>query len=524
MNPFPSRTSPGFVRFICLIAGAALFVPCLPLTYGPAYASFRAETNSASKSLPNLDLARSGAPVAPQAVEPIPSHVPDVTNPPDTPDSATQAQAAAPSAPTGVAFDDVPLTHPYNPYIEIIKQRSVTVGCSASPPLYCTNDNVTREQMAAFIIRSLGEFNPPTPPTQRFLDVPPSNIFYNFIDRMAALGITLGCGGGNYCPSGYVTREQMVTFLERAVGRPSPPEPTQQRFTDVPISTSYPFDPFIESFVQHNESRGIMNIINRGAALGSLCGTGNGQTFCPTQLVTRAEMAPLLVMAFGWMDEYTAAARLDQRTRTGAPGEDLFSRNFNWSLPILGLKGRSGLDLGLGLSLNSLPWTKVSTNMIFDVDHGFPGPGFRLGFPVIQKKYPNPQIGPNAYAYLLMTPSGSRVELRETATQNIYESADSSYLKLQDNGTNMYLWTPDGTRMTYVLKNHEYQCTEIKDRNGNFITVAYDSRGHLTTITDTLSRVVSFNYDGLQRLTSITQPSHTWASFEYGTRNIATNF
>jgi hypothetical protein len=70
--------------------------------------------------------------------------------------------------------------------------------------------------MAAFIIRALGEPNPPTPPSQRFLDVPPTNPFYNFIDRMAALNITLGCGGGNYCPSATVTRAQMAAFLTRA--------------------------------------------------------------------------------------------------------------------------------------------------------------------------------------------------------------------------------------------------------------------------------------------------------------------
>ena len=77
---------------------------------------------------------------------------------------------------------------------------------------------MTREQMAAFMIRALGEFSPPTPPMQRFLDVPPSNSFYNFIDRMAVLNITLGCGGGNYCPSQNVTRSQMAAFLVRAFG------------------------------------------------------------------------------------------------------------------------------------------------------------------------------------------------------------------------------------------------------------------------------------------------------------------
>jgi S-layer homology domain len=72
--------------------------------------------------------------------------------------------------------------------------------------------------MAAFMIRALGEFTPPPPPSQRFADVPPSNPFYAFIDRMAALQITLGCGNGNYCPSDNVTRGQMAAFLVRAFG------------------------------------------------------------------------------------------------------------------------------------------------------------------------------------------------------------------------------------------------------------------------------------------------------------------
>ena len=78
---------------------------------------------------------------------------------------------------------------------------------------YCPGSPITREQMAAFIIRALDEFSPPTPPAQRFLDVPPTSPFYAFIDRLAELGITSGCGGGNYCPGSPVTRAQMAVFL-----------------------------------------------------------------------------------------------------------------------------------------------------------------------------------------------------------------------------------------------------------------------------------------------------------------------
>jgi hypothetical protein len=58
--------------------------------------------------------------------------------------------------------------------------------------------------------------NPPLPPTQRFNDVPSSRSGYPFIDQMAQRGITLGCGGDNYCPDAVVTRAQMAAFLVRA--------------------------------------------------------------------------------------------------------------------------------------------------------------------------------------------------------------------------------------------------------------------------------------------------------------------
>ena len=82
--------------------------------------------------------------------------------------------------------------------------------------MYCPSDAVKREQMAAFIIRGLGEFNPPTPGSQRFTDVPPESPFYKFIDRMEVLQITLGRSPTMYCPNDIVTRGAMAAFLVRA--------------------------------------------------------------------------------------------------------------------------------------------------------------------------------------------------------------------------------------------------------------------------------------------------------------------
>lgn len=54
---------------------------------------------------------------------------------------------------------------------------------------------------------------------QVFSDVPPSSSYYTNILNLAYSGVTAGCGGGNYCPTDPVTREQMAAFLNRGLGR-----------------------------------------------------------------------------------------------------------------------------------------------------------------------------------------------------------------------------------------------------------------------------------------------------------------
>jgi hypothetical protein len=181
----------------------------------------------------------------------------------------------------GINFLDVPSNNPFYNEIGKLSARGVTLGCGGGN--YCPNDPVTREQMAAFIMRAKGEFNPPTPESQRFTDVPPANVFYAFIDRMAVLQITLGCTPDHtqYCPSSPVTREQMAAFLIRGLGEFNPPTPGSQRFTDVP-----PSNPFY-------------NFIDRMAVLNITLGcTPDHLFYCPSDPVTRAQMAAFLVRAF----------------------------------------------------------------------------------------------------------------------------------------------------------------------------------------------------------------------------------
>jgi hypothetical protein len=187
----------------------------------------------------------------------------------------------------GANFVDVPLDNGFYEFIGKLSAAGITLGCGTDQmgnQLYCPDSPVTREQMAAFLLRARGEFNPPTPTSQRFTDVPPENSFYAFIDRLAALGITVGCNtqGPQYCPSSPVTREQMSAFIVRALGEFSPPTPAQQFFNDVP------------------PENGFYAFIDRLRVLGITLGcSASPPLYCPTGLVTREQMAAFLVRAFG---------------------------------------------------------------------------------------------------------------------------------------------------------------------------------------------------------------------------------
>ncbi len=63
--------------------------------------------------------------------------------------------------------------------------------------------------------------NPYAPPAcvpgVPFSDVTCTTGFDPWIEQFAADGITAGCGGGKYCPSAPVTRDQMAVFIEKAM-------------------------------------------------------------------------------------------------------------------------------------------------------------------------------------------------------------------------------------------------------------------------------------------------------------------
>ncbi|MBL8182185.1 MAG: VCBS repeat-containing protein [Blastocatellia bacterium] len=236
-----------------------------------------------------------------------------------------------------------------------------------------------------------------------------------------------------------------------------------------------------------------------------------------------------------------ATDRLDPANGTG--GTDIYSRNFSWGTSLVNLPGRSGLDAGLGLSYNSLVWIKTGGSMYFDPDSSNVAPGFRLGLPTIEPIYYNDTR--SKWAYMMVTPSGKRVEFVETSVDELFITTDSSYTQLvtgtttapnvPSEGVTMTVKTTDGTQMTYSWNSGAYRCTRVKDRNGNYIDYTYSAYGKLETMTDTLGRVVNVNYDGYGRISTITQnwnasngtgssSPHTYATFTYTTKTVATDW
>jgi len=84
---------------------------------------------------------------------------------------------------------------------------------------------VVRSQYAFGVTQSLGYVEvawrltvSEPPETPRFGDVPVTHPFFQFIEALAASGITGGCGPGTYCPEAPLTRGQMAVFLSKALG------------------------------------------------------------------------------------------------------------------------------------------------------------------------------------------------------------------------------------------------------------------------------------------------------------------
>ena len=150
-------------------------------------------------------------------------------------------------------------------HITWMYEAGITGGCGAD--LFCTNNRVTRGEMAAFLDRALGL----PPATQDWFADDNGSIFESQINSVAAAGITGGCGPNRFCPRAFVSRGQMAAFLDRALGLP-------------PAGADY----FTDDSASMFESQ-----INSVAEAG-ITGGCAASRFCPSSTVTRGQMAAFL--------------------------------------------------------------------------------------------------------------------------------------------------------------------------------------------------------------------------------------
>jgi hypothetical protein len=172
----------------------------------------------------------------------------------------------------GGVFHDVPITHPHRPAIQLVADKGIASGTTATT--YSPDAPVNRGQMATFLARSQG-LSPQG--STRFSDVAPDNVHAGAISAIADQGWATGRSDGTFGPFDPVTREQMATFLDRAFG-PLPDAPPGA-FSDTAGSV-------------HRLA------IDRVAAAGIARGPGDG-TYRPAESVTRGQMATFLFRAVG---------------------------------------------------------------------------------------------------------------------------------------------------------------------------------------------------------------------------------
>jgi len=124
-------------------------------------------------------------------------------------------------------------------YTDLVLSLSATPGCGSQVATLATPEQIDNDANSYTIEVNLGGTGTPgdntvemgqarvgwqlqvspAPGTPTFGDVDPSNIFYQYIEALAAAGITGGCDlVPNYCPDRPITRAEMAVFKAKALG------------------------------------------------------------------------------------------------------------------------------------------------------------------------------------------------------------------------------------------------------------------------------------------------------------------
>ncbi len=218
--------------------------------------------------------------------------------------SSTQAEARTPALPAGTLsdvtltnldgssgtlskgyvtdFNDVPQNNTFHAFVTTLVSNGITAGVGGGN--YGVASSTLRQQMAVFLLKAkFGVcYVPPACTPGFFADVACPGTFAPWIQALATLGVTGGCGGSNYCPGTPVRRDQMAVFLLKTEhGSTYAPPACTGVFLDVTCTPGTGFPDWIERLAAENITSG--------------CGGGN---YCPLSPNTRGQMAVFIVKTF----------------------------------------------------------------------------------------------------------------------------------------------------------------------------------------------------------------------------------
>jgi hypothetical protein len=132
-----------------------------------------------------------------------------------------------------------------------------------------------------------------------FTDVSASNAMYRYVETLLHTGVTAGCGATSYCPTGTVSRAQMATFVARAMAGSDAAVPASGT---VPGKGSYSCTSggtslFADVDATVSYCRHVHYVYAAGVSQGC-----TASTFCPSNLVSRAQMAMFVARAMAGSD------------------------------------------------------------------------------------------------------------------------------------------------------------------------------------------------------------------------------
>ena len=162
-------------------------------------------------------------------------------------------------------------------HVEALAAGGVFEGTECAPQGFCPNQEITRHEVAVWLVRIVDGSDPSPADKVPFADVMPDVWWAGHVNRLAELEITRGCATDppRFCPDQSVTRAQMAALLNRAFGLPAA-DPAG--FVDAEGRYAADIDALYAAG------------ITRGCAVEPM-------RFCPDQPVTRAQMAAFLSRA-----------------------------------------------------------------------------------------------------------------------------------------------------------------------------------------------------------------------------------